>query len=66
MVIENPNLLSQFYASLGDAHYAKDELNKSDDAYNKSLEILPENTYVLNNYSYYLSLRKTRLQQAAK
>lgn len=66
IIIENPNLLSQFYASLGDAYYAKEEFNKSDDAYNKSLEILPENTYVLNNYSYYLSLRKTSLQQAAE
>ncbi len=65
IIIENPNLLSQFYASLGDAYYAKEEFNKSDNAYNKSLEILPENTYVLNNYSYYLSLRKTSLQQAA-
>ena len=66
MIIENPNLLSQFYATLGDAYYAIDELDKSDNAYNKSLEILPENTYVLNNYSYYLSLRKTKLQQAAE
>ena len=66
MVIENPNFLAQFYASLGDAYYAQDEITKSDNAYEKSLELFPENTYVLNNYSYYLSLRKTKLQQAAQ
>jgi len=66
MVIDNPNLLSQFYASLGDAFHAQDEIQASDEAYDKSLEILPENTYVLNNYSYYLSLRKKKLEKAAQ
>ena len=66
MVIDNPNLLAQFYASLGDAHHAQEETKESDKAYEKSLEIFPENTYVLNNYSYYLSLRKKKLEQAAQ
>ncbi|MGB2278705.1 MAG: tetratricopeptide repeat protein [Flavobacteriales bacterium] len=66
MVIDNPNLLAQFYASLGDAYHAQEEIKESDEAYDKSLDIMPENTYVLNNYSYYLSLRKKKLEQAAQ
>ena len=66
MVIDNPNLLAQFYASLGDAYHAQEEIKESDEAYEKSLDIMPENTYVLNNYSYYLSLRKKKLEQAAQ
>ena len=64
MVISNPNLLAQFYASLGDSYHALDELDESDSSYEKSLELLPDNVYVLNNYSYYLSLRKIRLEKA--
>ena len=66
MVIDNLNLLAQFYASLGDAYHALDEVKDSDAAYDKSLEILPENTYVLNNYSYYLSLRNKKLDKASE
>ncbi len=66
MVIDNPNLLAQFYASLGDAYHAQEEIKESDEAYDKSLDIMPENTYVLNNYSYYLALRKKKLEQAAQ
>jgi len=64
MVIANDNLLAQFYASLGDAYHAIESYKDSDKSYNKSLELFPENTYVLNNFSYYLSLRKTKLDQA--
>ncbi len=64
MVIGNDNLLAQFYATLGDAHNALKEYDDSDSSYKKSLEIMPDNTYVLNNYSYYLSLRKEQLKEA--
>lgn len=64
MVIDNSNLLAQFYASLGDAYHFQEETKESDNAYEKSLDIQPENTYVLNNYSYYLSLRQENLKQA--
>ena len=33
-------------------------------AYDKALRLDPENAYVLNNYSYYLSLRKQNLEKA--
>lgn len=64
MVIGNDALLAQFYASLGDAYNALKEFDNSDQAYQQSLQLSPDNTYVLNNYSYYLSLRKEDLEQA--
>ncbi len=61
---ENPPLLAQFYANLGDAYNASKQHQKSDDAYEKALKIEPKNIYVLNNYSYYLSLREEKLERA--
>ena len=64
MVFGNNELLAQFYSSLGDAYHAQKNHMMSDDSYDKSLELSPLNTYVLNNYSYYLSLRKKNLDKA--
>jgi tetratricopeptide (TPR) repeat protein len=63
-VIDNPPLLAQFYANLGDAHNELKEYEKSDAAYDNALKIEPNNIYVLNNYSYYLSLRSDKLERA--
>lgn len=64
LVFTNPQLELQFYALLGDAYNADKRFEKSDEYYNKALEIEPQNTYVLNNYSYYLSVRKVKLEKA--
>jgi tetratricopeptide (TPR) repeat protein len=63
-VIENPPLLAQFYANLGDGYNGLKEFEKSDAAYEEALKIEPKNIYVLNNYSYYLSLREEKLERA--
>lgn len=63
-VVDNVPLLSQFYASLGDANHQVKDYKASDEAYEKALELDAKNTYVLNNYAYYLSLRKEKLQRA--
>lgn len=63
-VDNNEPILSQFYANIGDAQNQLKNYGASDTAYNKALEIDPENTYVLNNYAYYLSLRNTNLEKA--
>lgn len=57
-------LLIQFYANIGDAQNQLKKYSASDSAYNKALEIDPNNVYVLNNYAYYLSLRNTNLEKA--
>lgn len=64
IVFGNNELLAQFYSSLGDAFHAQMKHKMSDDSYDKSLELSPLNSYVLNNYSYYLSLRKEKLDKA--
>jgi tetratricopeptide (TPR) repeat protein len=65
-VVKNPPLLSQFYANLGDSYYRLKDHKNSDKYYEKALEIEPNNIYVLNNYSYYLSLRNENLERAEK
>lgn len=66
LVIEDDALLCQFYAALGEIYHYQNDHVKSDESYNKALKYQPENVYVLNNYAYYLSLRKTQLDRAAE
>ncbi len=63
-VIDNPTLLAQFYANLGDVNNQLKNYKESDKFYEKALEIEPNNIFVLNNYSYYLSLRSDNLERA--
>lgn len=63
-VVENEKLLLEFYISLADVYHLVKENNSSDEFYEKALNIDPNNLLVLNNYSYYLSLRKTNLKKA--
>ena len=65
-VVDNPPLLAQFYANIGDAYNGLKDYEKSDLAYEQALKIEPKNIYVLNNYSYYLSLRGEKLERAEK
>jgi tetratricopeptide (TPR) repeat protein len=63
-VFDNDTFLSQFYANIGDAQYQLKNYTASDSAYDMALEKDPQNNYVLNNYAYYLSLRKFKLEKA--
>lgn len=63
-VYENPLLLAQFYATIGDSQNQLKKYDESDAAYDKALELDPSNSYVLNNYAYYLSLRNKDLEKA--
>lgn len=60
----NDALTAQFYASLGDSYNFLSRYRESSEAYEKALKIDADNTYVLNNYAYYLSLRKENLERA--
>lgn len=64
LVIDNNELLGQFYASLGDSYHALKQYEASDAAYDKALKYNPSNVIVLNNYAYYLSLRGENLEKA--
>ncbi len=65
LVSGNDALKSQFYSYLGDIYNEIKNYPKSDENYELSLKLDPKNVYVLNNYSYYLSLRKETLDKAA-
>lgn len=64
--LENKALKAQFYASIGDAYHSNKQKEEAYAAYDKSLKIEPSNVYVLNNYSYYLSIDKSQLEKAAE
>ena len=51
-------------AQLGDAYNGLGDYTKSDEAYEAVLKADPSNEHVLNNYSYFLSLRKANLPRA--
>ncbi|WP_240625717.1 tetratricopeptide repeat protein [Spirosoma pollinicola] len=51
-------------AQLGDAYNGLGDHAKSDEAYEAVLKVDPLNDHVLNNYSYFLSLRKENLPRA--
>ncbi len=64
LVSENLELQTQFDAQLGDAYHELKDDAKSDAAYEAVLAADPNNVQVLNNYSYYLSLRGVKLDRA--
>ncbi len=64
MVVDNKPLLAQMYANLGDAYHSLEEHMMSDSSYEQSLRNDPDNAFVLNNYSYYLSVRNENLPRA--
>ena len=64
MANDNPQLKAAIYSNLGDTYHSLNRDLESDSAYEKSLKLDPENAFVLNNYSYYLSLRKVNLERA--
>lgn len=64
LLVQNIKLAEQFYMYLGDAYYQDEKSEKAFEAYDKCLEINPSNTFVLNNYAYYLALKKQQLDKA--
>ncbi|MBV6644957.1 MAG: tetratricopeptide repeat protein [Cyclobacteriaceae bacterium] len=58
------NLVSVFYGQLGDVYNSMKNHSKSDESYETALKSNPSNDHVLNNYSYFLSLRKSKMDKA--
>lgn len=61
---ELESLMKAVNAQLGDAYNGIGDHAKSDEAYELVLKDDPRNEHVLNNYSYFLSLRKDKLDRA--
>ena len=62
--VTDRNMQADFDSYLGDLYHSVGEVEKAFDAYERVLRTDPDNALVLNNYAYYLSLRKERLDEA--
>lgn len=63
-LVNNKPMEAQINMFLGDAYHAIEDHERSDAAYERSLQINSDNAYLLNNYAYYLSLRNENLEKA--
>lgn len=55
---------SSIFKSLADAYASMKQWKQSDQAYDRSIELNPENHNALNNYAWHLTERETRLEEA--
>ena len=60
----HPDIVSDFYAVMGDLLHQKGREQEAFAAYDSCLQWKPDNVGCLNNYAYYLSLRAMRLDDA--
>lgn len=66
LALDNKELTKYVNGLLGDAYNEVKQYSKSDDAYEAVLKVDPDDEHVLNNYAYYLSLRKDKLSRAVQ
>lgn len=66
LTISNIDLRSGMFSALGDAYNELKKYPESDDSFENALNLNPNDVYALNNYAYYLSLRKEKLERAAE
>ena len=60
----SPEIVSDFYAVMGDLLFQKERKREAYEAYDSCLQWKPDNIGCLNNYAYYLSLEGENLDQA--
>jgi tetratricopeptide (TPR) repeat protein len=65
-VFDDIPLQTQFLSNLGESYNADKQYEKSDKAFEDALLLAPNDVGIMNNYAYYLSLRKTKLDRAEK
>jgi tetratricopeptide (TPR) repeat protein len=64
LIVDNKNLEGQFYSSLGEAYNELKDYAKSDESFDKALELNAKDANVLNNYAYFLSMRGEKMDKA--
>jgi tetratricopeptide (TPR) repeat protein len=65
MVVDNNDQLIEFYTNLGDVYNTLKKFEESDKYFGKAYLLDSANIMVLNNWAYFLSLRKDNLTKAA-
>ena len=63
-VVNNDLLKVEYYSTLAESQRNLGKHHESDSLFELALSINPDNALILNNYSYYLSLRKKNLEKA--
>jgi tetratricopeptide (TPR) repeat protein len=63
---DNARLLALLYGRLAEIYNTTRQYTLSDSCFSKSLSLFADDAATLNNYSYYLSVRKERLDEAEK
>ncbi|MFC2111854.1 tetratricopeptide repeat protein [Bacteroidota bacterium] len=63
-VENNIPITVQFYMFLAEVWRNKNDYKKSDEYFEKALQMEPDNILILNNYGYYLALRGEQLEKA--
>ncbi|MBN2806160.1 MAG: tetratricopeptide repeat protein [Prolixibacteraceae bacterium] len=63
-VTDNKRLEAQFELYRAEAYYNLNESSKAFSAFEKVIQIEPDNFMAMNNYAYYLSVRKEQLEKA--
>ncbi|TAE75692.1 MAG: hypothetical protein EAZ85_01930 [Bacteroidetes bacterium] len=66
LAINNRNLKIDFLIRLGDTYNALQRYADADKSFDEALKIDEDNAFALNNYSYYLAIRKQKLDDAMK
>ncbi len=66
LAFNKEELAVEFYTQLGTTYNAIKNYELSDENFEKALKINPNNPLILNNYAYYLALRKQKLDYALK
>lgn len=66
LAASNASLTYEINGLLGDAYNGTRDYEKSDKAYDDALSYNANNENILNNYSFYLALRKANLEKAEK
>ena len=66
LLVDDEKLEFEFYSKLGDTYNELKDYVNSDKFFEKALNVNGLEPFMLNNYSYYLSLRKDKLERAAE
>jgi len=64
IVYGNDRMKSTFAAQLADAYHADKQFEKAFKNYEEAIKANPNNYFAINNYAYYLSLKKQNLERA--
>ncbi|WP_340152311.1 tetratricopeptide repeat protein [uncultured Marivirga sp.] len=64
IVYGNDRMKSSFAAQLADAYHADKQYEKAFSTYEEAIKANPNNYFAINNYTYYLSLKKKNLERA--